>query len=115
MPTSDEARRLQDALATGDERAITFALVQATYAEPDKEWLWEKAVALSGSDSWRLAGAAATAIGNLARIRGYVHPDMIPTLEALAARDPRARPYAEDALDLVRFVLEHPKPGDEYA
>ena len=112
-PTSDAGRRLVDAIATaGTDREISLALVSAVDEEPHTKWLYDRCLELAKRGSWKLTATAATCIGNLARIRGYVRADMIPVLESLATGDARVRLFVEDAIANVQNALEHPQPGD---
>ena len=104
-PTTESGRRLVEAMAGDDARTVCSALVNATFEEPDNEWLYDRCLAAASTGPWEVTAVAATCIGHLARLRGYTRDDTIQFLESLAASSTRIRSYAEDAIEDVRHGL----------
>lgn len=100
-PTTEDGRRLIEAIAAGDSDGVSIALVKATFAEPSSAWLYDRCLDLAATGPWEVTAVAATCIGHLARLRGYARADTVAFLESLVASHPRVRPYAEDALEDV--------------
>jgi hypothetical protein len=99
----------------GQGREISEALVNAVFDEPDEAWIFGRCLELAARGPWEVAAASATCIGNLARLRRYFRDDMEPVLESMAASDRRVRPYAEDAIENVKFARSSSLPGDKHA
>jgi hypothetical protein len=114
-PTSESGRRLARALENGDPEEVQIALVASVFEEPDDDWMYEQCLAAAQMGPWQVTAVAATCIGHLARLRGYIRDEMLPFLESLPARDPRIRSYAEDAIEDVRFAISRREGRSENA
>ncbi len=78
------------------------ALLAASLEDEDPRWVFDRCPAMTEDPRVDVRGAAALAIGHLARPRGSIdEPAARAALEALAT-DPAVQPAVLDALDELR-------------
>jgi hypothetical protein len=99
-----------EAIASGDSRRSSDAILRLALNDPDGHWVEGVALGMTESDDPNVRAVAATALGHVARIHGEISVERVfPALKRLM-KDPRTAGRAEDALsDIAIFV---PNVGD---
>jgi hypothetical protein len=88
-----------EAIASGDESRASKALVSLAYFWKNRAELEDLYVPLLSHSSSTIRGVAATCLGHVARIHGYIRKDLVvPALKRLIG-DQEVSGRAEDALE----------------
>lgn len=93
--------------ASGDPEKIAFALVNATFHDPDWRWVQDTCLSLARSNDAGVRQIAVTCLGHVARIHRKLDLDKVsPVLkELLRDPEPGVRGCAEDAIEDIRIFM----------
>lgn len=94
-----------DAIASGDSRRSSEAIIRLALNDPNGRWVEGVALDLLESDDPDVRGAAATALGHIARIHGEISIDrVLPALRHLV-KDPQTAGRAGEALSDIEIFI----------
>ena len=97
---------LEKLIESGNETAITDALLSAAYYDSDWRWVQELCLRFMHHADRGIRSNAVICLGHVARIHKTLDVDVVlPQLAALKAEDPAIAPWVEDAVEDIRFFL----------
>jgi len=97
---------LEKLIESGNETAITDALLSAAYYDSDWRWVQELCLRFMHQSDWGISSVAVICLGHVARIHKILDVDVVlPRLAALKAETPSLAPWVEDAVEDIRFFL----------
>jgi hypothetical protein len=97
---------LETLIETGNETAITDALLSAAYYNSDWRWVQDLCLRFMHHPNRVVRSAAVICLGHVARIHKTLDLDIVlPKLAELKAEDPSIAPWVDDAIGDIRFFL----------
>ncbi len=94
-----ERKSAEMAFCSGDSKRICDALIRVTYYDNDYEWVLNKCIDFTQSESFDVRRLAIICFGHLARIYGTLDKKKVIALLEVLKKDPRLEGVVEDALD----------------
>jgi len=97
---------LEKLIESGNETAITDALLSAAYYDPDWQWVQNLCLRFMHHSDRGIRSNAVMCLGHIARIHKTLDWELVlPQLAALKLEDPALAPWIEDAVEDIRFFL----------
>lgn len=96
---------IEEDLQSPDPLVVARALLAASLEDEDPGWVFDRCLAMKEDPRVDVRWAVASAIGHLARPRGFVEEAAARSALQALATDPSVRPAVLDALDDIEVAL----------
>lgn len=101
-----ERAELEKLMNSGNEQAISDALLSAALYDPDWKWVQEISLRHLDHPNESVRWNAVTCFGHIARIHRRLDTGIVvPRLTMMLESDPRIAPNIEDTLDDIKWFL----------
>jgi hypothetical protein len=96
------------AFASGDSEKIAFALVNATFHDPDWRWIQDTCLSLAQSDDASVRQISVTCLGHIARIHRKLDLEKVSPVLNKLRHDPElsVRGCTEDAIEDIQIFMD---------
>jgi hypothetical protein len=97
---------LERLIESGNETAITDALLSAAYYDSDWHWVQDLCLRFMDHADRGIRSNAVICLGHLARIHRALDVEVVlPELAALKTEDPSLVPWIEEAIEDIHFFI----------